>query len=141
MALHTFISKQQVQFFDCDPMCVVWHGNYLKFLEIARFELLKAIGCSYEDLHNLGVFLPIVEERTKYLRSLRLSDCFEVHAHLEEFMNRLVFSYEIKVGDEVYVKAKTVQVAIDKNSGEMHFFLPEKLRNMISERLNVTEEL
>jgi acyl-CoA thioesterase FadM len=56
-------------------------------------------------------------------------------------MNRLVFSYEIKVGEEVYVKAKTVQVAIDKNSGEMHFFLPEKLRNMISESLDVSEEL
>ena len=33
----------EVQFYDLDPMNVVWHGNYFKYMEIARCELLKKI--------------------------------------------------------------------------------------------------
>ena len=33
--------KLTVQFYDLDPMNVVWHGNYLKYLESARCDLLK----------------------------------------------------------------------------------------------------
>ena len=28
-------------FHDCDPMHVVWHGNYFKYFEIARCALLQ----------------------------------------------------------------------------------------------------
>ena len=30
----------EVPFFDLDPMNVVWHGNYVKYTEIARCKLL-----------------------------------------------------------------------------------------------------
>jgi len=33
----------QVQFFDLDPMQVVWHGHYVKYLEVARCALLNTI--------------------------------------------------------------------------------------------------
>ena len=33
----------RVQFYDLDPMQVVWHGNYARFLEQARCALLERI--------------------------------------------------------------------------------------------------
>ena len=32
------------EFFDFDPMNVVWHGNYLKYIEEARCDMLEKIG-------------------------------------------------------------------------------------------------
>lgn len=43
----TFID---VQFFDLDPMNVVWHGNYVKYLETARCDLLAKVGYTYDDM-------------------------------------------------------------------------------------------
>ena len=36
--------KLKVEFYDLDPMNVVWHGNYLKYLEAARCDMLEKIG-------------------------------------------------------------------------------------------------
>jgi len=33
-----------VEFFDVDSMQIVWHGNYLKYMERARCALLDKIG-------------------------------------------------------------------------------------------------
>ena len=29
----------EVEFYDLDPMDVVWHGNYIKYLEAARCDM------------------------------------------------------------------------------------------------------
>ena len=31
----------EVPFYDIDPMDIVWHGNYIKYFEVARCALLK----------------------------------------------------------------------------------------------------
>ena len=43
----TFID---VPFYDLDPKNVVWHGNYVKYLEVARCDLLSKIGYTYDDM-------------------------------------------------------------------------------------------
>ena len=42
--------KTQVEFYDLDPMNVVWHGNYVKYLEAARCDFLAKVGCTYDDI-------------------------------------------------------------------------------------------
>ena len=42
----------KVEFYDCDPMGIVWHGNYARFLEVARCRLLDAIEFSYAGLRK-----------------------------------------------------------------------------------------
>lgn len=124
-SLYTFESRQKVQFYDCDPMGVVWHGNYLRYLEVARGEFLDFINYGYQKISDDGNFFPIVEERMKYLRSLRLGDDFTVRVHLDEYVNRLVHSFEIVCRGEICVKAKTVQVCLPKNGSELSFFMPQ----------------
>ena len=46
-ALLSATTELEVQFFDVDSMRVVWHGNYVKYLEVARCELLKLFDYSY----------------------------------------------------------------------------------------------
>lgn len=132
MSLYTYISKQKVQFYDCDSMGVVWHGNYLKYLEVARGEFLDLIDYPYERIYAEGYFFPIVEERMKYVSSLRLGDEFEVHTHLDEYENRLVHTFEILKDGVVCVKAKTIQVSLPKNSTSLSFFMPESFVNAVN---------
>ena len=43
----SFISAEiefKVEFYDVDSMNVVWHGNYVKYMESARCVLLDKIG-------------------------------------------------------------------------------------------------
>ena len=58
MSLYTFTSKQKVSFFDCDPMGVVWHGNYLKYLEVARGESETLIMHFRLLISNLNILIP-----------------------------------------------------------------------------------
>ena len=34
-------TKIKIPFFDLDPMNIVWHGNYVKYIEIARCDFFK----------------------------------------------------------------------------------------------------
>lgn len=43
--------EMQVQFFDLDPMQIVWHGNYVKYLEVVRCALLDKIDYNLSLIH------------------------------------------------------------------------------------------
>lgn len=43
-----------VPFFDVDTMNVVWHGHYVKYLEVARCALLDRIGHNYDAMVASG---------------------------------------------------------------------------------------
>ena len=43
-----------VPFFDVDTMNVVWHGHYVKYLEVARCALLDKIGHNYTAMLEAG---------------------------------------------------------------------------------------
>ena len=101
-------------FGDLDPMQVVWHGHYVRFLEQAREALMDKIGYSYAEMHASGLAWPIVDLRIKYIRPIRLAQGFRVAAHLLEYENRLKIAYEIldiATGDRV-TEAQTVQLAV-----------------------------
>ena len=48
-------------FHDCDPMHVVWHGNYFKYFEVARCALLDKLGHNYTQMRAAGYAWPIID--------------------------------------------------------------------------------
>lgn len=119
----------QTQFFDIDPMNIVWHGNYLRFLEQARAALLAGIGYGYREMEASGVAWPIVDLSIKYVRPLRLSQKFIVRATLTEYENRICITYLVFDAEtrETLTKARTVQLAVSIKTGEMMFEAPPEL--------------
>lgn len=116
-------------FHDCDPMQVVWHGNYFKYFEIARCALLQRYGYDYPQMQESGYLWPVVDARVKYVRPLRFQQQVRVRARIVEWENRLKIAYEIfDVGSgERLTRAHTVQVAVDAASGEMQYLCPSIL--------------
>ena len=129
MSKPIYLSAQveiEIPFHDCDPMQVVWHGNYARYLEVARCELLRKINYDYMDMQASGYSWPIVDMRLKYIGSARFTQKIKVVANLVEYESRLKIDYLIscvKSGDKL-TKAYTVQVAIDLSTAEMQFSSP-----------------
>ena len=72
MREHSATIELSPAFHDLDPMEVVWHGNYIKYLELARCALLQSFDYDYPQMRESGYLWPIVDLRTKYLRSARV---------------------------------------------------------------------
>ncbi|WP_341503733.1 thioesterase family protein [Gallaecimonas sp. GXIMD4217] len=125
-----------VPFHDLDPMNVAWHGNYLKYFELARCELLESFDYNYPQMEASGYLWPIVDLRVKYVQPARFEQRLVVTAKLVEVVNRMRIDYEIRCAQsgKRLTRGHSIQVAVDKASGEMQFVSPPALL----ERLGVT---
>lgn len=116
-------------FHDLDPMDVVWHGNYVKYLEIARNALMARFDYDYPQMKASGYAWPIVDLRLKYVRSLVYGQKVRIRARIVEWENRLKIDYQVRCADsgEVLTKAHSIQVAVDIATREMCWVCPPVL--------------
>lgn len=104
-----------VQFYDLDPMNVVWHGNYIKYLEMARCDLLNQIGYNYDDMKADGVAYPIAKMDLKFIKPAFFMQKLKIISTLVELEPSLNIKYEIfdvKTGEKIFT-AKSMQICID----------------------------
>ncbi len=116
-------------FHDCDPMQVVWHGNYFKYFEIARCALLQRHDYDYPQMRDSGYLFPVVDARVKYIRPLHYAQALKLRAWISEWENRLRIDYEIRdaASGARLTRAHTIQVAVAAASGELLFVCPSVL--------------
>ncbi|MDC9498193.1 MULTISPECIES: acyl-CoA thioesterase [unclassified Pseudoalteromonas] len=137
-ALLTHEVEIEIPFHDCDPMNVVWHGNYPRYLEVARCELLRLFDYDYPQMMESGYAWPIVDMQIKYVASAIFTQKIKVTAYLKEFENRLKIDYIITdaITNKRITKATTTQVAVEISTKEMQFASPavivDKLAKILS---------
>ena len=121
--------EMQVQFFDLDPMEIVWHGRYVKYLEVVRCALLDKIGYNYVQMKASGFAWPVIDMQLRYVRGAVFGQTINVRASLVEWENRLKVNYLITDADsgKRLNKASTVMVAVEIASGAMCFVSPPVL--------------
>jgi len=119
----------QVQFFDLDPMEIVWHGNYVKYLEIARCALLDSIDYNYVQMKESGYAWPIIDMHLRYPGSAIFGQRLKLRAEIVEWENSLKINYLIRDAEtgRRLTRATTTQVAVNMGTGEMCFVSPEVL--------------
>ena len=126
-------AETTIEFFDLDPMRVVWHGNYLNYFEIGRRALLEKIGYGYSEMEDSGYAFPVVEISARYPGSLRFKDRARIKAVLVEYENRLRISYEIRNAQTGLLTTIGVstQMAYDIKAGDSCFVCPKILVNKV----------
>ena len=82
-------------FHDLDPMEVVWHGHYVKYLELARCALLTAFDYDYPQMRESGYAGRWSTCALKYVRPPRFGQPLRVRAEIVEWENRLRIEYLI----------------------------------------------
>ena len=122
-------TETQVQFFDLDPMEVVWHGHYVNYLEIVRGVLLDTIDYNYPQMKASGYVWPVIDLHLRYAASATYGQRLKLRAEIVEWENRLKISYLITDAftRRRLVRATTTQVAVEIASREMCFVSPPVL--------------
>jgi len=116
-------------FYDIDVMEIVYHGHYVRFLELARSALLARFDYDYPRMRESGYGWPVVDMRLKYVRSATFGQVLKVRATVTEWENRLRIDYLITdaaTGQKVN-SAHTIQVAVDMQTRAMCFVCPPVL--------------
>jgi acyl-CoA thioester hydrolase len=126
-----------VPFFDVDSMNVVWHGHYVKYLEVARCALLDDIGHNYEQMKASGYAWPLIDLQLRYVQAARFGQRLIVRADLVEWQNRLLIHYLIRDAEsrQRVTRASSVQVAVNLASGEMQLESPKVFIDAVEQRL------
>ena len=123
-----------VPFADVDAMQIVWHGNYLKYFDLARDRLYCDAGLDlYQVALDSGVVFPITRTQTKHVRPLRFRDQVECTAMLVEAECRLVLDFEIRLAGsgELCAKGRTEQAAVRYADQALELRIPETIRSAL----------
>lgn len=124
-----FTYETKIPFYDVDSMRVVYHGNYIKYLEDARCAFLENKNFNYTKMQEFGFAFPIVELKVKYIRPCTFNQKIIVHVQLQDVRNFLHFKYEIrdKETNEKLLKAETKQMCVDIEKKESLFEIPNDI--------------
>ncbi|MDR1811469.1 MAG: acyl-CoA thioesterase [Candidatus Fibromonas sp.] len=124
-----------VEFYEVDSMKIVWHGNYINYMERARCALLNKINYNYMVMEQGGYAWPVVDIKVRYIRPLRFLQKARIEATLLEYENRLKISYKVTDAETgtLLTKAESTHIAVNAVTGESYFESPrefiEKVRN------------
>ncbi len=122
-------STIRVRYAETDKMGVVYYANYFVWFEVARTDLLRALGWSYRDMEHAGVSLPVIDARCEYLRPARYDDELEIRTEGRLLSPiRMEFTYEVRIlpAGIVAASGKTVHAALDTTGRLCR--LPERVR-------------
>lgn len=87
----------RVTYRDTDQMGYVYYANYLVYFEMARTELLRALGRSYRECEADGIYLPVVEASCRYFASAHYDDLLEIRTRVTRWTRAaLDFEYEVR---------------------------------------------
>ena len=126
-----------VPFFDVDSMNVVWHGHYIKYLEVARCALLDKIGHNYNAMSESGYAWPVIDLQLRYVRGAVFGQKLNVRANLVEWENRLKINYLISDAQtgERLTRAVSEQVAVDMCTREIQLASPKVFTDAVERML------
>lgn len=122
-----------VPFHDVDPMGIVWHGNYLKYFEVARCELLNTFNFGYLEMAESGYAWPVIDTRIKFVQPVVFDQRIIVTSTLKEWDYRLKIDYVIRDKETAkrLTKGYTIQAALDRETNELCLPTPDILKTKL----------
>ncbi|HET9328695.1 MAG TPA: thioesterase family protein [Candidatus Eisenbacteria bacterium] len=100
----------RVRYGDTDQMGFAYYAHYLRWFEIGRAEMLRALGWSYRAVEEAGIQLPVLEARCRYFKPARYDDELWIETGVLEVRRASVrFGYRIVrvSGEELLATGET----------------------------------
>lgn len=113
------LTKIIVRYAETDAMAVVYHANYYTYFEVAREDLIREFGMSYNDMEKIGVMMPLVETHCKYIEAAKYDDTLIVESFIEELTPikvRIQYIVRRENDNKLIAKGNTLQTFVDRNS-------------------------
>lgn len=116
----------KVRFGEVDSMGIVWHGNYVKYIEEGRESFGHKYGISYLDIYANDVMAPVVNMNIDFKKQVKYGDKLIVETeYIDCEAAKIIFNFRIfrKSDKELVATAQSTQVFIDLNR-EMILYPP-----------------
>ena len=106
--------RHKVKYYECDPMGVVHHSNYVRFMEEARVEMMDRLGFGYERMEAEGVISPVLSLTCKFLRPAHFQEVVEISVRLSSSTAMKVsFAYEMRVEGNLVMTAESTHCFLE----------------------------
>ncbi|MCF6283029.1 MAG: tol-pal system-associated acyl-CoA thioesterase [Candidatus Polarisedimenticolaceae bacterium] len=130
-----FIWPVRVYYEDTDAGGVVYHSNYLNFMERARTEWLRHLGFEQDQMLAEGVVFVVGRVNITYIRPLRFNDELEISAKVTKLgQASLVFQQEIRKKNEPDKLLATAEIKVA--SVDTEHFRPTAIPDAIKAEIN-----
>lgn len=116
-----------VRFSECDPLKIVWHGNYVKYFEDGREDFGKHHKLSYLEIYSKnGLSVPLVHLEMDYKKTASFGETLRVETKLiDDPAAKIVFEYKIfNSKNEVVCTGKTIQAFVHLEKQELQITMP-----------------
>lgn len=131
--LKDFKHEIRVRYSETDMSGHPHHPNYFIWLEETRMAFFRELGLSYRIMEEEGLFFPIVEEKCRYLHTVRLDDVIEIQPRILKATRRFFrFGYDIftqEKNPKKVAEAETMNIAV--NAERKVISLPEKYLDLL----------
>lgn len=108
----------EVRYAETDQMGVVYHANYLVWMELGRTKLIEDLGFRYADMERDGIISPVIDIEISYKKPVRYGEKAIVKTWIDEYDGlRVSYGYEILTEEgELSVLAISKHVCVKKDS-------------------------
>lgn len=102
----------RVRYADTDKMGFAYNGNYLRYFEIGRTELMRHYNLVYSELEQMGYQLPLLEAHIYYHNAAVYDDLLDVEATLDlnKIGPKVIFEYKIFRNSDLIATGSTIHI-------------------------------
>lgn len=132
------VLKQKVYYSDTDSYGVVWHGSYLRWLEMGRVDWCEMMGHNLTELENQDIVMPVVNLNIRYKASAKLNDGLIIETYVKSFNGlSVIFAQTIRSEEtlKTFIEAEVEVVAIGKTSGKLYRRMPSVLAEVFKKEV------
>ncbi|WP_170561048.1 tol-pal system-associated acyl-CoA thioesterase [Ruegeria atlantica] len=129
-APHTHIFPIRVYYEDTDMGGVVYHANYLKFIERARSDYVRRLGNDQNAMRDGGIVWVVRRIEADYLAPAKFDDELIVETWLSSLSGvRLTMGQLVKRGDTEIFRASVTAVCMNAQGKPVR--LPAEIRALM----------
>ncbi len=122
----SFTSEIRIRFVECDPLGIVWHGNYIQYFEDGREAFGRHHGISYINQKEHNFSTPIVKSMCEHKLPLRYGDVATIKTtYVNCAAAKMIFKYEIfNPENKLVCTGETIQVFVELD-GDLSLTIPK----------------
>ena len=124
----------RIYFEDTDSGGVVYHSNYLKFMERARTEWLRSLHLNQADLKKKDKIMFVVANvNIDYKKAARFNDELDIETSINKIgASRVDLTQNIMKNSELYTSAKVSIACIHSET-----FKPQRIPKLIKQQMEI----
>jgi acyl-CoA thioester hydrolase len=109
-------ARVRVRYAETDQMGVVYHANYLIWMEVGRVEYWRTAGLRYRDMERDGILPVVAEANCRYRAPAFYDEEIVIQTRIAEINARMMrFDYEMRAASEDGSGQRVIAVGYTKH--------------------------